>query len=146
MPLCIQPKQHGGLGGVAQGLYGAVLAVQVGRGVYGYALAYEHTCLVLGQMLVLQWEERGCAYTHLVLCQSARLVGAYYCCGTHRLACMHLAHQVVGLQHTAHAQCQAQRYTHGQSFGHGHHHQGDGYHEVVQNVLYVVEVAGLSAL
>ena len=59
---------------------------------------------------------------------------------------MHLAHQIVGLQHAAHAQCQTQRNAHGQTFGHGHHHEGDGYHEVVQNVLYVVEVPNLSSV
>ncbi len=45
---------------------------------------------------------------------------------------MHLAHEVVGLQHSPHAVGKAQRHGHGQSFGNRHHKQCDGNHYRLQ--------------
>ena len=72
-------------------------------------------------------------YLHQVLCQCTCLVGTDDGDGTHGFASVHLTHQVVGFQHTTHVQCQAEGNAHRQAFGHGHHNQGDGHHEVLQD-------------
>ena len=71
---------------------------------------------------------------HLVLGERARLVGTDDSGGTHRLAGMHLAHQIVGLQHLAHAEGKAQGDRHRQSFGHGADHERHGYHDGLEEI------------
>ena len=89
-------------------------------------------------------------HLHETLCQCPGLVGADDRDGAHRLAGVHLTHQVVGLEHAAHVQCQAEGDAHGQSFGHGHDNQCDGHHEVFQydvgNVKPLVPVRHLVCL
>ena len=72
-------------------------------------------------------------HRHAVLRQRARLVGADHRRSTHRLAGMQLAHQVVFLQHLAHAQGKAHGDAHRQSLGHSHHNQRDGKHHRLQD-------------
>ena len=63
------------------------------------------------------------------------LVGTNHCNGSHRLACMHLAHQVVGGEHATHIQRQTECHAHRQAFGHSHHNQGNRHHKVLQSSL-----------
>ena len=76
-----------------------------------------------------------CHHPHLVLGERSGLVGADHGGGAHGLAGVELAHEVVLLQHLAHAQGQAHRNAHGQSFGHGHHDEGHGNHDGVDQHL-----------
>ena len=71
---------------------------------------------------------------HAVLRKGARLVCTDYRGGTHRLAGMHLAHQVVGLEHAAHAVGKAQRYCHRQPFGNGNDDERYGYHDGLEHI------------
>ena len=68
------------------------------------------------------------AHLHAVLCQRARLVGAYHCRCAHSLAGMQLAHEIVGAQHLTHAVCQRQRHRHRQTLRHGNYHKRYGNH------------------
>ena len=74
-------------------------------------------------------------HLHQILGQCTGLVGTNHCNGSHRLACMHLAHQVVGGEHTTHVQRQTECHAHRQAFGHSHHNQGNCHHKVLQSSL-----------
>ena len=77
-------------------------------------------------------------YLHPVLRESTGLVGTYYCCRSHCLACVHPAHKVVCLEHTVHTQGQAKRYGHWQPFGHRHYNERNSNHKVVQHIRHNV--------
>ena len=68
---------------------------------------------------------------HSVLRECSRFVGAYNGNGAHCFAGVHFTHQVVGLEHSAHVEREAERHGHGQALGHGHYYQRYGHHEVV---------------
>ena len=124
------PPQQGALGGVAHGLEGAVgLAAQVGGGVDGYASCQEGG---VGIEVVF-------GHLELVHGQCTGLVGADDGGGAHRLAGVELAHQVVLLEHLAHAQRQAHRDAERQALGHGHHHECDGDEDAVEKELGYLE-------
>ena len=72
---------------------------------------------------------------HPVLGEGPRLVGADDCYRPHRLAGVHLADQVVGPEHAAHVERQAEGDAHGESFGDRHDDQRHGHHEVFQDDL-----------
>ena len=72
-------------------------------------------------------------YLHQVLSQCTGLVGTNHGNGPHGFASMHLAHQVVGLEHTAHVQSQTQSDAHRQTFWHGYYNQCYGHHEIFQD-------------
>ena len=83
---------------------------------------------------------------HLVLRQGARLVGTDDGRGAHRLAGVHLPHQVVRAQHAAHAQGEGERDAHRQSLGHGYDDQSDGHHDALQQCGREVEQVEVAAL
>ena len=47
---------------------------------------------------------------------------------------MHAAHQIIGLEHAAHGVGQAQRDSHGQTFGYGNDNERHGNHNGLQQV------------
>ena len=110
--------------------YGGVVVVgevELCRGVERHSLAHSRALFV--ESVQLQ-----AVHTHLVLRQCACLVGAYHCCGPHRLASVHLAYEVVGLEHASHAVRQTQCHRHRQTLGHRNHNQCDGYHERLEHI------------
>ena len=138
LPLLVEPEQQGHFGGIAHafGLLARGGFFEEGGGVGADALGHQVADVVLAQVaVVLQGVEVGFVHLHEVLRQRAGLVGADGGDGTHRLAGVHLAHQVVGGEHAPHVQRQAERDAHGQTLGHGHDDEGDGHHEVLQRLL-----------
>ena len=84
-------------------------------------------------------------HLHPVLGKGSRLVGADNGGGTHGFAGVHLAHQIVALKHTAHAQCKAQSDAHGQTFGHRYHNKCHGKHHSDHGIvdeLHAEQVVG----
>ena len=73
-------------------------------------------------------------HLHLVLCQRAGLVGTDDGGGSHRLAGVHLSHEIIGLEHIAHAVGQTQRHGHRQSLWHGHDDERHGYHDGLERI------------
>ena len=118
------PFEQGPFRGVADDM---AFGVEERRGVQGHDLG-EFPCgkrVVADQFL----------HVHAVLGQRAGLVGADDRHGAHRLAGVHFAHEVVGLQHPSHGHRQRQRDRHRKPFGHGHDDDGHRNHEDLQNVL-----------
>ena len=142
--LAVEPQQQGSLGGVAYRLGRMRVArVEIGSGVAGQVVLDHDAGLVAALELVamLEPEEVCLVHLHLVLGERARLVGADDGGGSHGLAGVHLAHQVVAGQHAPHAQGQAQGHTHGKAFGHRYHNQGHGQHHSLDEVLQGVDQA-----
>ena len=130
-----QPSQQGRLGGVTHRLgFLFVGKVEKSRRVHCDAFLDKHGGLRVVELIVVETVDLKFADAHAVLGQRTRLVGADHRGGAHGLAGVHLAHQVVGLQHAAHAQRQAEGDTHRETFGHRHHDEGDGNHDGVQQV------------
>ena len=118
------PFEQGPFRGVADDM---AFGVEERRGVQGHDLG-EFPCgkrVVADQFL----------HVHAVLGQRAGLVGADDRHGAHRLAGVHFAHEVVGLQHPSHGHRQRQRDRHRKPFGHGHDDDGHRNHEDLQHVL-----------
>ena len=131
----VEPQEQGALGGVAHHAGRAARrGVEKGGGVDGDALGHEGV-----GALALRAEDAHLAHAHLVLRERAGLVGADNGGGAHRLAGMHLAHQVVGLQHAAHAQGQREGDAHGQTLGDGHDDERDGYHHRLEQIGHEVD-------
>ena len=65
---------------------------------------------------------------HLILGQGTGLVGTYDRRRTHRLACMKLSHQIILLEHPAHAESQAHCHAHRQSLRNRHHDKSNRNH------------------
>ena len=120
LPVTLHPHQRGGLSRVAD----AFSIVQMRRRVGGYALIEPVAVVVIYLTL---------CHLHLVLGQSACLVGAYDGDGTHRLTCVQLPDKVVALQHTAHVKGERERDGHGQTLRDGHHDERYGHHEIFQD-------------
>ena len=118
-----QPQQQSPLGGVTQHLHPVGTLVEVSRRVGGNAFGNNRFDIRVGGVV-----KSSLAHPHLVLGEGSRLVGTDDRSRTHRLAGVHLAHQVVVGQHTLHAHGQTQGHTHGQPLGHGHHDNGHGNH------------------
>ena len=74
-------------------------------------------------------------HVHPVLREGSGLVGADHRHRPHRLAGVHLAHEVVGPEHPPHGHGQRQRDRHGQSLGNGHHDDGHRNHEDMEHLL-----------
>ena len=64
--------------------------------------------------------------------QCTRFVRTDHGDSSHRLAGVHLSYQIVGREHTAHIQGQAERYAHGQPFGDGYYNQSNSHHEIFE--------------
>ena len=130
-----QPEQQGTLGGVAHHLRrGGVGEVELGRGVDSDGFGHASAGVVVAEALVVETDEIGLIHTHLVLRERSRLVGADDGAGAHRLAGVHLTHEVVGLEHPPHAVSQTQRHGHRQTLGHGDHDERDGNHQRIECV------------
>ena len=67
-------------------------------------------------------------HSHLILRERSGLVGANHRGGTHRFASVHLAHQVLVLEHTVHTQRQRECHAHRKPLRHTHHNERDGKH------------------
>ncbi len=133
-PLAVEPEQERRLGRVAQRLDLLFREVEERGRVDGDALLDQGAQLVVGQRLVLEVIEFSLVDLHLVLRQRTGLVGTDDGRGAHRLASVHLADQVVGLEHPVHAEGEAEGDAHRQSLGDGDDNQRDRYHEVVEQV------------
>ena len=130
-----KPQQQGALGRITDHLHLLLVAViQECRRVDRYAFLHQMAHLRIVDLAVLQAINEAIAQTHAVFGERSRLVGANHRSGAHGLTSMHLAHQVIGLQHPAHTQCQTQRNAHGQALWHRHHNQRDGNHEGIEQV------------
>ena len=120
-----QPQQQGNLGWVSYARCNVVFGFQMGRSVQRNGIC--------------EWrigrEDAHLCHLHFVLGKRSCLVGTYHRNGTHRFASVQFAYKVVAFKHSAHVQCKAQRYGHRQSFGHGHHQQRYGHHEIAQHNL-----------
>ncbi len=115
----VHPQKQGALCGVPHAPQ-PVPPFEAGCGIHGYRFAK--------QALVAAADEVG--HLHPVLRKRARLVGADYGDSPHCLAGVHFAHEVVCAEHPAHVEREAQRHGHGQAFGHGHHDERHGRHEI----------------
>ena len=71
---------------------------------------------------------------HEVLRERTRLVGTNHGCSPHRFTRMHLAHQVIRLQHAAHAVSKTQRHRHRKTFGHSCYNERHRHHERFEHV------------
>ena len=107
-PLVCEPQQQGTFGGVAHHFVRAVgLCRKEGGGVDRNAFCQQSRHLVaLGELLCFEAEEACFVNAHLVLCERSRFVCTDNGGGSHGFASMHFAHQVVGLEHSAHAEGQ----------------------------------------
>lgn len=136
--LAVQPKQQCHLRGVTHPfrLLASHLFFQKSSGVSTDTFHYQLAEVIIPQLpVILQTIEIGFMHLHQILGQCTGLVGTNHCNGSHRLACMHLAHQVVGGEHAAHIQRQTECHAHRQAFGHSHHNQGNRHHKVLQSSL-----------
>ncbi len=79
-------------------------------------------------------EEVGIEDSHLVFGQRAGLVGTYHRCRAHGLASMHLAHEVIGFEHTTHRIGQTKCHRHRQSLGNRYDYKRHGQHHRLKQV------------
>ena len=130
--LVAEPEQQRHFGGVAHagGFFARALLFEECGGVGRYALRHHIGKVALEARLV---------NLHEVLGEGAGLVGAYYRDGAHGLAGVHLAHEVVGLQHAAHVEGKAQGDAHGKPLRYGYDYQCDGHHEILEHDVGYVE-------
>ena len=132
----MEPQKECTFGGIAQHLQllriGEVnRSGRVHRHTFGHELA--NGSIVVG-VIVFCAVEVGIVNAHLVLRQRTGFVGTNHRSSTHGFASVHFAHQVIGFQHTAHAVGQAERHSHGKSFGHRHYDECHSNHDGLQHV------------
>ena len=119
-----QPLEQGPFRGVADDVS---LGIEERRGVQRHDLGE----IPLGKRVVAHQ----LLHMHAVLGERAGLVGADDRHGAHRLAGVHLAHEVVGLEHPPHGHRQRQRDRHRKPLGNRHDDDGHRNHEDLQDVL-----------
>ncbi len=123
---CIEPKQKRAFGRVSDRLRVFAAQVEPGSGIYGYPLLDHFVSRIA--------EEVRMSHLHTVLGKGSGLVGAYHRSGSHRLASVQFADEIVGAEHPAHGIGKGKRNRHRQTFGNGNHNQGDGNHERLQEI------------
>ena len=121
-PLVTQPQQQRSFGRITDHL---AVRIEECRGVRGNPLANQ----VVDPLLI----KFRLVHTHLIARQRTGLIRADHRNGPHRFAGVHLAHEIVRLEHPAHIDRQRQRHAHRQSFGNCHDDQRDSHHKVLQH-------------
>ena len=127
--LIVQPKKKSSFRRVTKNLRFALV-----REINGSSRVY-------GNTLINNLLRRIAIYFHLIhahqiLRQRSRLIGTDNSSCSHSLTGMHLAHEVIGLEHTAHTVSQAQSDSHWQSLRHSHNHKCYGNHQCLKYVCY----------
>ena len=111
----MQPEQERPFGGIPQCFYSIGIGKIEKRGRIDSNTLFNE---IFNLLLV---EKRCFVNPHLVLRERTSFIGTNNSGSAHRFARMHLAHQVVGREHTLHTQSKAEGNAHGKPFGDSHH-------------------------